>query len=44
MRGAVAVALALTTLAMTGCAANGAGSDRQDKEWDRRPGYVPFSA
>ena len=45
MRAAYAIALAVTMAATTGCASNGAGPDpKQDKEWDRPPGYVPFSA
>jgi len=43
-RGAVAIALALTVATVTGCASDGAGSERQDKQWDRPPGWVPFSA
>ncbi|HXV08555.1 MAG TPA: hypothetical protein VD791_11035 [Burkholderiales bacterium] len=43
-RGAVAIALALTMTAVTGCASNGADADRQDQQWDRPPGWVPFSA
>lgn len=45
VRSAYAIVLALTMAATTGCASTGAGSDpKQDKEWDRPPGYVPFSA
>jgi len=43
-RGAAAIALALTVAALSGCASDGAGADRQDKQWDRPPGWVPFSS
>jgi len=43
MRSACAIALALSMAAATGCASN-AADPNPDKEWDRPPGYVPFSA
>ncbi|HSH07545.1 MAG TPA: hypothetical protein VLA41_07785 [Burkholderiales bacterium] len=43
-RGALAVALAMSMAAMAGCASNGAPADQQDKQRERPPGYVPFSA
>jgi len=43
-RGAVALVMAVSMAAASGCASNGAPSDQQDKQWDRPPGWVPFSA
>ena len=39
----MALALALLMLAGAGCATQGA-AEPQNKEWDRPPGWVPFSA
>jgi len=43
MRWWIALALALSMVAGAGCATKGA-TDTQDKQWDRPPGWVPFSA